>query len=133
MKIPTEELAFETFRSAGPGGQNVNKVETAVRLRWDIAATGTLAPDAKVRLAKLAGRRMTKDGVLLLEGRRFRTQEKNRADLLVRLAKMLERVERAPRSRTTSKPGRAAKERRLKEKRVRAETKRGRAGRGDVE
>lgn len=129
VQLPIEELLFETFRSSGPGGQNVNKVETAVRLRWDLAATSAIPADARVRLAALAGRRMTREGVLLLEGRRYRTQEQNRADLLVRLAELVGQALVAPKPRRKSKPGKRAKERRLRDKKVRSETKRGRSGR----
>jgi ribosome-associated protein len=128
MHVPLDELTFETFRSSGPGGQNVNKVESAVRLRWDLTASGALPDEVKTRLAVLAGKRLTADGVLLIEARRFRTQEKNREDAVSRLEDLLEKAVRVPKRRRPTKPGRAAKERRLADKRRRSEIKRGRRG-----
>ncbi len=127
MQIPESELDFEFIRSSGPGGQNVNKVSTAVRLRFDVRASGALAPEVKDRLLGLAGRRATKEGVLVLLGQRHRTQEGNRQDVLARLEELLERALVAPKKRRATRPSRAALARRLRDKKLRADRKRGRS------
>jgi ribosome-associated protein len=121
------ELSFDFFRSSGPGGQNVNKVSTAVRLRFDLRGSRVLPAGVKARLAAHAGSRLTAAGVLVIEAQRQRTQDGNRRDALARLDEMIERAWRAPARRQATKPTRAARERRLDAKRVRGATKRDRA------
>jgi ribosome-associated protein len=108
MAIPEQELTFEFIRSSGPGGQNVNKVSTAVRLRFDVRNSAALADEVKLRLLVLAGRRATKEGELVLLGQRHRTQEKNRQDVVERLEELVARALVAPRKRRATRPTRAA-------------------------
>jgi ribosome-associated protein len=134
MSVPTSadlvragEISLDFFRSSGPGGQNVNKVSTAVRLRFDLRGSRVLPEGVKARLAVIAGSRLTADGVLVIEAQRHRTQEGNRRDALSRLDELIERSWRPPAPRRPTKPTRAARERRLDEKKARGATKRGRA------
>jgi ribosome-associated protein len=127
VEIPEQELTFEFIRSSGPGGQNVNKVSTAVRLRFDVRNSAVLPDEVKARLVALAGRRVTKEGEIVLLGQRHRTQEKNRQDVLARLAELVERALVAPRKRRATKPTRAAGARRLRAKKLQADRKRGRS------
>ncbi len=120
------EIHFEFYRSSGPGGQNVNKVATAVRLRFDVRRSKLLSEEVKVRLASLAGARMTSRGTLVIEAQRYRTQERNRQDALGRLGEILRRAARAPAERRATKPSRASRERRLDSKRRRSRLKSGR-------
>ncbi len=130
MEIPEQELTFEFLRSSGPGGQNVNKVATAVRLRFDVRNSAVLDDEVKVRLLALAGRRATKEGELVLLGQRHRTQEKNRQDVVARLAELVARAHVVPRKRRATKPTRAAGVRRLRAKKLQADRKRGRSEAG---
>jgi ribosome-associated protein len=125
FSIDESELEFAFIRGSGPGGQNVNKVATAVQLRFD-AANSSLPVDAKERLKHLAGKKITSDGVLMMEAKKFRTQEQNRQDALNRFIDLLQRSFKKPKVRRKTKPTKAAKEKRLKEKKVRGEIKRNR-------
>lgn len=117
IAIDDGEIEFEFVRSPGPGGQNVNKVSTAAQLRFDIAANDSLSDDVKERLAKLAGRRVTVDGVLIIQARRYRSQGKNRQDATERFVDLIRRAAVPPKVRRKTKPTAAAKRRRLDAKR----------------
>jgi ribosome-associated protein len=132
IDIPAAELTFEFFRASGPGGQNVNKVSTAVRLRFDVGRSRSLPPPVKERLLRLAAGRIT-DGVLVIEARRFRTQERNRQDAVDRLGLLIEKAAFVPRPRRPTRPTAGSRERRLGAKKHRGAAKRARGAVGDLD
>lgn len=121
--IDESEFTEKFIRSSGPGGQNVNKVASAVELRFDIAGSASLDDAVKARLLARRDRRLTADGVLVLQAQRFRTQDRNREDARERLRTFLENALKPVKKRVPTKPSRGAKERRLEQKRQRGETK----------
>ncbi len=124
ISIGEDELQESFVLASGPGGQNVNKVSSAVQLRFDVAHSPSLGHEVRARLSQLAGQRLTKDGVIVISARSHRSQERNRADARARLVELIRRAATPPKPRRATKPTRASKERRLDSKIRRAKLKR---------
>jgi len=124
VKIDEGELHFDFIHAAGPGGQNVNKVASAVQLRFDILNSASLEPEVKERLTRIAGSRVTEDGILILSAKRFRSQEQNKADAIKRLVNLIQKAIQKPKPRHRTKPNKAAQEARLADKKRRSVVKR---------
>jgi ribosome-associated protein len=123
ITIPEKELKEEFIHAAGPGGQNVNKVATAVQLRFDIRNSPSLPEDVRGRLLSLAGKRVTDDGVLIIKANRFRSQDRNRQDAVHRLIELIRRASKPPRKRRKTRPTMASVRRRLSQKQHRSAIK----------
>jgi len=124
IAIDEREIQEEFIHASGPGGQHVNKVATAVQLRFDVVHSPSLPEDVRARLIRLAGQRMTHEGVLVIHARRFRTQERNRQDARDRLMALIRRASERPKRRLKTKPSAASDKRRLEVKRLRGAVKR---------
>lgn len=124
ITIDEKEIQEEFVRASGPGGQNVNKVATAVQLRFDVRNSPSLPDEVKERLIRLAGRKVTEAGILIIDARRFRTQERNRHDALRRLVRLIRKAAQKPKVRLRTKPTPGSQRRRVEVKRRRSEVKR---------